>query len=342
MLTFDYELYFNECDYTEEEVLINPTEELIDCLDRNCVKGTFFVDTPSVDAYLKKGLNDYPLRVKEQIKKMLDSSHDVQLHIHPIWYKANYEDSKWTFDNNFYSLDSFENCSDIIHSSKKLLDSMADNHKNYNCCAFRAGGFCFTPERVVIQSLLREGIKIDSSVCINSKIESIGQNYDYTNITKKINWYFDEKSGIGKSTDARENTLFEIPVGTYGCIPQKWLLTHAMPKLNYPPIKGKRSLAKCEQKSNKLQRIFSRIGEILNVPVLFTMDSLHEDALVKIVKYYMKKAKSEDVYICAIAHPKFASSESIETLERFIKKVRRECQQVDFVTMQDVVKKERL
>jgi hypothetical protein len=59
LLTFDYELYFNDCEYTEKEVLIQPTKEIMKCLDSINVKGTFFVDTPSIYKYKEYGLDHY-------------------------------------------------------------------------------------------------------------------------------------------------------------------------------------------------------------------------------------------------------------------------------------------
>ena len=100
-LTFDYELFFNDSFASEKEVLIRPADEICKALNECGVKATFFIDVPSVFCYNRLNMKEYPQMVEEQIKRMIDMGHDVQLHFHPIWYKSTVVSGKWTFDNSY-------------------------------------------------------------------------------------------------------------------------------------------------------------------------------------------------------------------------------------------------
>lgn len=336
LLTYDYELFFNRSFAPEEEVLINPSYNIASALSSEGVPATFFVDTPSVIAYKKLGFEEFPRLVKEQVLSLLKSNHDIQLHIHPIWYKSYFKDGEWFFDNNYYSLNAFSNVCDIIKDSKLCLDNLAEGNSNYHCCAFRAGGFCYSPVKEITDALLSIGIKIDSSVCKGWKMETLAQEFDYTKTPLSDNWFFDGNNMLKESCD--NSGLFEVPIGTYGLIPQKWILTRCMPKLHYPPRKG---LGTPIEDKNK-PSIFARIKRPFITPALFSMDNLHANALAKIVSYYEHKCGDRNIYIAVIGHPKLSSNASIVNTVSFIRQVKQNCHNTRFVTMKDVAHIENL
>lgn len=270
LLTYDYELFFNKAFASEKEVLIDPTYKIAEALSNEGVGATFFVDTPSIIAYNKLGLTEFPKMVKEQVNYLLNAGHDVQLHIHPIWYKAMYKEGEWSFNNHYYALKSFDNVADIIRESKIKLDDLAGDNPNYHCCAFRAGGFCYTPVKDITVTLQELGIKIDSSVCKGLKKETYAQEFDYTITPSKLNWFFDGDNML-KETDKKDR-MYEIPIGTYGLIPQKWILTHCMPKLHLPPRKGLSTPSvskKIIQSSTELKRLLRLLFFLLMI--LYTL-----------------------------------------------------------------------
>lgn len=337
LLTYDYELFFNKSFASEEEVLIKPAYDIANALSREGVHATFFVDTPSIIAYRRNALENFPGQVKNQVNYLLDNNHDVQLHIHPIWYKTEFNGDEWLFNNDYYALKSFKNVAEIIVESKECLDELADGNKNYRCCSFRAGGFCYSPVKEVTNTLISLGIKIDSSVCKGLKMETKAREFDYTKTPFSINWFFDSNDMFKKS--GGKNSLFEVPIGTYGLVPNKWILTHCMPKLNLPPWKGVSTL---DVKKGNKSSLFDNIKASFNTPVLFTNDSLHAKALIKIVKYFEKKAKEEDIYISLIAHPKISSDACVANTISFIQLVKKYCSNTRFVTMKDVAVSEKL
>ena len=125
-LTFDYELFFAHTDFSEQDVLFKPTERILDLLDEYDIKATFYADTASCIRYAEFGLNDFPKSFNAQITSMRKRKHDIQLHIHPIWYNAKLEKGKWQFDNRYYRLHAF----DKIHSEVDMRQIFLET-KNY-------------------------------------------------------------------------------------------------------------------------------------------------------------------------------------------------------------------
>jgi hypothetical protein len=343
LLTFDYELFFNDTDYSEDEVLIKPTYSISEVIEKLDVVGNFFIDTPSIICYKNNDSYKYPQMVKEQVDDLLNHNNDVQLHIHPIWYNAEIINNQWKFDNKYYSLGSYSNVEEIITNSKQELDELAGGHRNYNCCAFRAGGFCYSPVSTLSKALYKNGIRIDSSICKNIYMNTEAQQFDYRNITSEENWSFSIHNDSFTLCDRIDESLFEVPIGTFSKVPHKWYLTHGMPKLNYPIEKGKKTPIIELEKRNLILKTIDRMKKSFDMPVLLTLDTLHYKALYEIVKFYNEKAKKivgKDIYICAIGHPKFASAESIKNMETFIELVKSSMQDVEFLSFQNVLERE--
>ena len=98
ILTFDYEIYFGKESGTIEKCMIEPTEVLLNKLNFYNIKGIFFID---ILFYIKmlsySELTEKAKLMKEQIKKMVESGHRVELHLHPHWLDAEYKNKKWIF-----------------------------------------------------------------------------------------------------------------------------------------------------------------------------------------------------------------------------------------------------
>lgn len=338
LLTFDYELFFNDSYATEKEVLIDSAEIIKEGLDKAGVKGTFFVDSPCLYKYSSIGLQEFPIMVNNQLNEFLDDGHDVQLHIHPSWFSSEYDGKNWKFDQSKYSLEDYENPQELIRISKNALDSVVGNNSNYSCLAFRAGGFCLKPEKKVLQTLYQLGIRYDSSVCPGTKMEAIGQSYNWEDITMRKQWNFDPVAGV-RVFSKSANFMTEIPIGTFAGVPEKWVLTHGQPRLNYPPFKGKPSPVIPINNGNGVKRILNRIYASFTTPILFSLDSLHYNALTKITEEFYKYSKknNEETYVCAIGHPKFSSKQSVHNMVTFIQYIEETyAGEIDFVTFKDI------
>lgn len=342
-LTFDYELFFNDSFASEKEVLIRPADEICKALNECGVKATFFIDVPSVFCYNRLNMKEYPQMVEEQIKRMIEMGHDVQLHFHPIWYKSTVVSGKWTFDNSYYRVQQFRkdelNLKEELFQSKTYLEKICKEvNSDYKCIGFRAGGFCVQPEEGFLDVLYDIGIRVDSSVLMLSSMDTESINYNFKVIPKQLGWTISPNTGVSVKSENRNEMMFEIPVGTYKKFPQKVFLTHFGPKVHYPPLKGRLSPS---YTSNTRFPLIRKVKSTLRDPIQFSLDSLHYEALFSMTKKFAKQRHIEgyDNYVAALGHPKFCRGNYCENLKQYVLRVKEEKLPVEFVTIRDVYDK---
>lgn len=350
-ITFDHELFFGENYYSDEEILIKPTSKIVDILDKYNIKATFFTDVCSIDMHKNLCLDEYPALMEEQLKDLIKRGHDVQLHIHSNWYKSKFINKKWEFDTESFRIHTYGfepkskekiTANNIIKKGKEYLENILKPiDANYKCVAYRAGGFCIQPESELFKVLYDNNIRIDSSVAKGLHTESNTLKYSFLNMPKKINWWVSPEEGIEIDSKNREESLFEIPIGTINRKPQKWFIS----KKNIPYKKMERrgtyiSTNVVEKKQNLLVKIINRIKSAWNMPLVLSLDTYRADTLYKMVSDYLihNNCVKNDYYIAVIGHPKLIIGERLETLEEFVKMVTDKMPLVKFSTMQDVYK----
>ena len=191
-LTYDYELFFGEESGTVEKCMLQPTGDLFKIAKDKDVFYTFFVDV----GYLVAAENYPELKeehslVKEQIKKMIKLGHDVQLHIHPHWEKAVYQNGKWDMNvDGHYKFSDFEEKErkDLFKKYKAYLDELIGR----STIAYRAGGWCIQPFSIFKESFESTGIKIDSSVIAGDYMQTDNYALDFRDAPLKSSYRFED------------------------------------------------------------------------------------------------------------------------------------------------------
>ena len=111
-ITLDYELFFGKSSGTLDNSIIKPTEELLEIIDSLNIKANFFVDAGYL-VNLEMLSNEHPQlkkdyqKVTQQIKKLAQDGHSIELHIHPHWEDSYYDGNNWIFDTKRYKLSDF-------------------------------------------------------------------------------------------------------------------------------------------------------------------------------------------------------------------------------------------
>lgn len=299
LLSYDYELYFNESFFDEDEVLIKPSEQIFNGYLHAGVRCTFFVDTEFILKYKSIGKNDFVLKVEKQLLDFISNGFDVQLHIHPLWEYSKFENGKWHFNYDYYNMKDFDIdtiCS-IVERGKKYLEGLLTQVKSdYQCIAFRAGGFCLPNNEEFLSFLNTIGIKYDSSVIPNCKMVSKYQAYDYCGSKEKI----------------KSNNVSEIPLLTF----RKFNIYYALNR--------KKHLLKQEMRG-KGSPIVSK-----KRPLFFISDKLFRNAIITLDVYdYMfisgclKRLKNKTISI--VGHPKIESKRHIESVLKLVDKEKNNC-----------------
>jgi hypothetical protein len=148
------------------------------------------------------------------LKEAIFKGHDVQLHLHPQWLNAKYNNNKWILNYDQWAISSLplETLEDVLKRGKYYLEEILKLVKpEYSCIAFRAGGYCMQPSKNVISALLKACIYSDTSVTKGMKISGF---FDYRDAYSNILPWFVNFEDI-RYKNKEENGLIEIPI--YSC-----------------------------------------------------------------------------------------------------------------------------
>jgi len=318
--TADYEIYFGKNYYTDTEILFKPTKKLVEIFNKYNFKVNIFADVLSVNAHRKYNLSNYADNFELQIKSFIKEGHDVQLHLHPHWLTAKYENNSWTFNKNHFRIHSFENVNGIVKNSIDYLNKTLNVvNPGYKCIAYRAGGWSLQPEGNLLKTLYENGIKIDSSI-FKGGYKNIQTHYfDFRKVPNNLNYFIDPQKGINIES---KNGIFEIPIASIYNFSARlfYKLLFKMYKNKNTPLKKGESIIESNSKLGKFSRVRARIKSFLIDPIFFSFDNTSSKEMVKFVDYFIDKynTSEEDIYISIIGHPKVLSDEQLHEIDAFL------------------------
>lgn len=304
-LTYDYELFFGNESGTVAKCMIEPTHDLLQLAEEKDVFYTFFVDVGYLIAADKyEELKEDVSKVKNQIKEIIIKGHDVQLHIHPHWEKAQWVDGQWQMNiHGNYRLADF-NQSDrtrIISSYKAYLEDLIGRQ----CVAFRAGGWCIQPFEELKEDFVSNGIKIDSSVIPGDLMITNDYYLDFRSAPKLSKYRFE--NDVCEMNN--EGQFIEYPISSLRYSPLFFWQLYALGRI-----------APNQHKMIGDGSFISQGGRKKRVLTTYSTHHVSSDG------YYAKKLEAglqkalnlghEEMVI--IGHPKGNTKYSIKMLERFI------------------------
>lgn len=335
--TFDYELFLGGSDYSEYEVLIEPTERLAGLFRKKGCKYTLFADTCSILQYKKNGLLSFPEMAEKQMKEVIHSGNDVQLHIHPHWNMSDYVKGEWRINHDYYRLHAFSDIDKIIAENKDYLCRLlTEEDKSYQCIAFRAGGFCLQPEKEILKILKDNGIMMDSSVCSGRKCKDAPHDFDYRKIKRRTAWKFDIDRGLNCYNYSETDSFIEIPIVTSKTGLPKIKLFLAKMSPNIPQNKGKYINQMESRKKNLMLDGIRLVNNFLFDPYVCEFDSADYRRMLNILEPYIKNAKKEDSVMAVIGHPKVSWQGWFDHMEKFLDVITNEfAESIKTVTMRE-------
>lgn len=127
---------------------------------------------------LKKLADDWDEHVLETFRQ----GYDIQLHIHPQWHDARYENGRWQLTSDWSLLNHdagvvFE----MLAAGKEYLEKLLQPvDSTYRCVSFRAGAWCIAPSPHLLSHLVRLGIVFDMSIVGGLFFDTRNIKLDYT------------------------------------------------------------------------------------------------------------------------------------------------------------------
>ena len=318
-LTLDYELFFGDTSGSAEQCIIDPTNRLMEITKRTGARMTYFIDAGYLWALEKfktehpELLDDYNA-VSKQIKALVEQGNDCQLHIHPHWEDAKYENGQWEFSVHRYKLIDFskEEVIDIFDRyANALLKTSGQTIHSY-----RAGGWCLQPFSHVKEAFEKHEIKIDSTVFPGGHSENEVYSYDFRKVTSNSAYSFD--NDLCKKDE--NGQFLELPIASHTYSPLFFWQLYGWGRLipsRHKPLGNGFPISTKGERSKRLTQS-SRLS--------VSLDGFFAKSLTSA----LKKNKTEDFVV--IGHPKACTLFSLEQLEKFIEKNKDEHQ---FITLSD-------
>ena len=219
ILSYDYELFFGERSGTVLMSIVEPTNMLMDVMEKNGFRGNFFVDYLMFRELEKlndaKAVSDLNL-LKNQIRDLILRGHRIELHLHPHWIDAKYNgDGTWDFaDFTHYSLSSLdeETIVGMFKDGTNYLTSLAREVKpDYKIVAFRAGGWAVQPFDKLKRAFIESGIVIDSSTSYGIYRYMKDSYYDFRQMPNKPYYHFEDDV----CKEVENGQFLEVPISSF-------------------------------------------------------------------------------------------------------------------------------
>jgi hypothetical protein len=171
IFTLDYEIHGNGHG-SPRELMVEPTERMLAQFDRYGARLTVMADVAEILRFKRhldetgRDVFDYA-GIQEQLRTVVRTGHDVQLHLHPSYYRSRYVDGHLEQDFGEYDLARLPppRLDEIVREGKAWLeDLLRPVEPRYRCLAFRAANWSMNPAVHIVKALVDNGIPIDTSV----------------------------------------------------------------------------------------------------------------------------------------------------------------------------------
>jgi peptidoglycan/xylan/chitin deacetylase (PgdA/CDA1 family) len=217
----DYEIFLGANYAPEAQVLLDPTNRLLDTCEELGVPMTLFCDVACLWRYREEGLDEFPDAVEEQLRDALRRGHDVQTHMHPHWLYAERVEGRWTAPPDRFLLGRLaDDADEVERRAVELLERAAsylESVTGRRPTAFRAGNYGLQPHADrVIAALLATGHVVDSSVVPGFVQRNEVNDIDYSAVARRAPYRLSPEHGL--AAPAAGGGLLEVPVAaaTYG------------------------------------------------------------------------------------------------------------------------------
>lgn len=239
IFTLDYEIHGNGSGDFENWAYL-PTSQMLDIFDAYGAKLTIMAEMGHYWAmkkykeFFSKEINLFEL----QLKNAVERGHDVQLHFHPQWIDAKFEDGSWHLDFSRKTIErlcyNYDEAYLYLKMGKdELQNLLTPVNPQYKCVCFRAGYFQMQPSESIIKAMEDVGFLSDSSVSKGIKANDKLRVLDYSSAVSKYRPWKISKHDVCKSDESGK--IYEFPILT-----ERHLISKIINKISKLIIKNKK------------------------------------------------------------------------------------------------------
>lgn len=328
VLTLDYEIHGNG-DGNPYFLIVEPTYRLMSLLERYNMRLTIMADIAEIlrfkNYYEVTGNDEFHYKdIERQLIDAISRGHDVQLHIHSSYFKAEYKHNGWEQFIDEYNMAAlpYERINEMVSTCVNYLNTLLKPiNPNYKCSLFRAANWSMMPTENLYKALVKNGIDKDTSV-FKGGCQGGNVCFDYRNAASNL---FSYKASSKDINYEDENGLItEYPIYTemrYFWNFFSFLRIYRMIRAKFHKHKKSAVATNLSQNSNKND------NRKLSIKSFFVKSAWKYDynqatgrQMINALKRIMRiKTDREQVYVMLIGHSKTFVSYNEKTLEKFLK-----------------------
>jgi len=208
-LTHDWELR-GDGSGDIEQIQFAPLRKLLEVYRSFGARTTFLPDVmqqltfrrfESAHAELKPLADSWDEHMREAFRQ----GHDIQLHLHPQWQEARYENGHWYLDGDWSILNyDRETAYAMLADAKDYLENLLRPiDSTYRSVAFRAGALAAAPSDHLFKSLVKLGIQLDVSIASGLFVHDHNLQLDYRNCEETFLPFYPAMGDARKLSDKR-------------------------------------------------------------------------------------------------------------------------------------------
>ncbi len=193
------------------QLQFEPLRRLVAIYNRLGIHGSFNAEVMQQLTFRQHGDQHKELKVladewDETVRETYRQGHDIQLHIHPQWQNAEYQDGRWKLTADWSILNySREEARHMLQRGKEYLENLLkDVDPNYRCVSFRSGAWCIAPSPHMLELLVELGIVFDMSIVGGVKYDTRNIKLDYTECEEDFLPYYPVMTDARRVSDTAE------------------------------------------------------------------------------------------------------------------------------------------
>lgn len=325
--TLDYEIHGNG-DGNPIDLMVEPTYRLMDILEQYNQRLTIMADVAEILCFHRywqqTGRDDFHVQeIEQQLCDAIRRGHDVQLHIHSSYFKAEWNGEHFDQCIEEYNMAalSYERITEMVSLSVKYLGNLLQPiQSDYKVWLFRAANWSMMPTPILYKVLTEYGITHDTSV-YKGGCQGGNVCYDYRNAYDNLLSYPASAKDINHYDTNGE--LIEMPIYTE----MRPFWDFVSPIRIFRMVRAKfhkhkhQSQPKSVTTDKNDNRKLSLRSFFVKSPLKMDFNQVNGRGLIRMMKNIMRRAKREHlehVDVILIGHSKTFVPYNEKTLRPFL------------------------
>ena len=212
-LTHDWELR-GDGSGDIEQIQFAPMRALLEIYRKHGAPTTFLPDLMQQLRFRTLAANHPELKIMadswdEHVREAFRQGHDIQLHLHPQWLNAHYENGRWRLKGDWSILNyERETAARMLANGQQYLENLLQPlDLSYRCLAFRAGALAAAPSEHLFKSLVNLGIELDVSIAAGLIVNNQNLQLDYRNCEETFLPFYPVMKDARRVSDQREDIV---------------------------------------------------------------------------------------------------------------------------------------